>query len=192
MCYRPRSAVAGVALPATVARHKQRCRPSAPAWRSVASAAAYERSLSLQQGGLAKKMTMFALTRTEAMQLLNPTQCKGRPGRAYACQAEHRATVYSWNMSTSARNGVGKWRVVRLAEVKAGKNTGGAKVGCAISEASGLTPATLGELGCDQQGRCCQSPHKEVSLDAGGTSESSSASYFPAMAPIKLTAVPCC
>lgn len=121
MCYRPRSAVAGVALPATVARHKQRCSPSAPARRSVASAAAYERSLSLQQGGLAKKMTMFALTRTEAMQLLNPMQCKGRPGRAYACQAEHRATVYSRNMCTSARTGVRKWRVVRLAEVKAGK-----------------------------------------------------------------------
>jgi hypothetical protein len=79
MCYRPRSAVAGVALPATVARHKQRCSLSAPARRSVASAAAYERSLSLQQqGGLAKKMTTFALTRTEAIRLLNPIQRKAR------------------------------------------------------------------------------------------------------------------
>ena len=44
-------------------------------------------------------------------------------------------------------------------KIKAGKNTGGAKVGCAISEASGLTPATVGELGCDQQGRCAANPH---------------------------------
>jgi hypothetical protein len=43
MCYRPRSAVAGVALPSTIARHKQRCSLSAPAGRSVASAAAYVR-----------------------------------------------------------------------------------------------------------------------------------------------------